>query len=69
MQNPEYETVVTPEEDDCRQDALRRLENLRQKVQARNQDLTEDQVTALADRFVREVVEDMVAEGKIRYQG
>ena len=65
----EYETVVSHRETSRREDALRRLEQVRQSVQARTQDLTEEEASALADRFVREVVEDMVIEGKVRYQG
>lgn len=38
------------------------------RVSARNRDLTEEQAEALADRFVRDMIDDMAAEGKIRFE-
>jgi len=60
----EYETVVSHRETSRREEALRQLESLRQRVQARTQDLTEEEASALADRFVRETVREMFAEGR-----
>jgi hypothetical protein len=41
---------------------------LRREVSARNQDLTEEQAAELADRFTRDVIDDMVREGKITFR-
>ena len=65
----EYQNFVELREQSRRQIALAKLEQLRQRVQARNQDLTEEQISALTDRFTREVIRELVEEGKIRYQG
>ncbi len=51
-----------------RREALRRLEALAREVKERNRDLSAEEAEALADRFVREVIEEMVAEGKIAFQ-
>lgn len=60
----EYEALADRER---RQNALEQLRQLRKEVGARNQDLTEEQAMELATRFVREVVEEMYDEGKLRY--
>ena len=64
-----YHQVLKLREEARRQSALLRLRNLRDSVRARNQDLDEEQAAALADRFSREVVTEMVIEGKVLYQG
>jgi hypothetical protein len=46
---------------------LARLEALAKSIQDKNQDLSEDEAAALADRFTREVIEEMIDEGKINY--
>lgn len=66
---PEYENLIVQREQIRRLEALSRLDQLRQQVQARNQDLTEDQASALADRFTREAVKELVEEDRIRYRG
>ena len=63
-----YQTVLGLREEAQRREALSELECLREKVRARNQDLDEAQAAALADRFSREVIEDMVREKKVTYQ-
>lgn len=65
----EYETVTELRERDRRARALAQLEELRKRVQARNQDLTEEAATELADRVTREAVKNLVAEGKVRFSG
>ena len=65
----EYEEMLKIKEQVRRRQALAKLEKLRQRVSGRNQDLTPEQAEALADRFIREVVADMVKEGKIRFTG
>ncbi len=51
-----------------RAEALKRLHALREKVSARNQDLTEEQIEEIANRFSREIIDDMAAEGKIVFE-
>ncbi len=65
----EYQRLLTLREAARRQEALAQLERLREKVRARNEDLSEEAAASLADRFTREVVEDMAKEGRIKYQG
>lgn len=64
----QYERFVQFREMLRREEALRRLEGLVETVQAQNQDLTSEKADALADRFSREVIEEMIEEGKIKYQ-
>lgn len=63
----EYQKLQVLKEQQRRREALAQLEDLRQRVSTRNQDLSEDQALDLADRFVREVVDEMVEDGKIRF--
>ena len=65
----EYERLRALEEKQRRQEALESLRRLQAEVSERNKDLTEEQIEELADRFVRDVIDDMVAEGKIRFAG
>ncbi|MBI3942896.1 MAG: type II toxin-antitoxin system Phd/YefM family antitoxin [Chloroflexi bacterium] len=64
----EYEAFKQVKEQARRQEALARLEALREQVSARNQDLTPEAGDALADRFSREFVEDLAKKGKIRFK-
>lgn len=63
----EYQKVLGLREQARRQEALATLEELRGQVLARNQDLDAAQAEELADRFTRDVIEDMVAEKKTKY--
>ncbi len=63
----EYAEIQKIKEQVRRRQALSKLENLRSRVRARNQDLNDKHAQALADRFSREVIEDMVKEGKIHF--
>ena len=65
----EYERFVKLREEARRMEALARLEDLGERIRARNRDLSKRQADSLADRFAREVVEEMAEEGKIAYQG
>jgi len=65
----EYQHIQRLRERIRRQEALARLEALAGQVSARNPDLTQEQADALADRFGREVIEEMVLEGKVSYKG
>ena len=63
----EYQKLLDLREQARRREALALLENLREQVLARNQDLDEAQAESLADRFTRDVISDMIQEKKIRY--
>ncbi len=64
-----YEEVLAWRDYERRKQALADLRALQRRVSEReaNRDLTPEQAEALADRFVREVVEEMFAEGTLRY--
>jgi hypothetical protein len=56
-------------EQQSRKDALNQLRALREKIQARSTErLSDEQVTGIADRFSREIVEDLEKEGKIKFE-
>jgi prevent-host-death family protein len=63
-----YEQFNELRERERRRQLLAQLEELAARVQARNRDLTADAADELADRFTREVIEEMVEEGKINYR-
>jgi PHD/YefM family antitoxin component YafN of YafNO toxin-antitoxin module len=63
----EYEEIQGIKEQVRRRRALAKLEKLREKVRSRNIDLSDEEAEALANRFTREVVEEMVEEGKIQF--
>ncbi len=63
-----YEEVQALREQKRRADALRQLEALRAEVRARNQDLTQEQAEELANRFSRDLIDDMAAAGKISFE-
>jgi len=64
-----FERLPAPYDEANRQRALAALRALRERVRARkaNQNLTSEQAEELADRFVKEVVQEMIDEGKLRY--
>ncbi len=65
----EYERTKVLREQQRQRDALAQLERLHEQVSVRNQDSSEDEALALADRFVREVIDDMVQQdGKIKFK-
>ena len=63
-----YEDAQVLREKQRRADLLERLRALREEVQSRNQDLTEEQADELAVRFSREMIDDLAAEGKISFE-
>ena len=65
----EYKEVLKLREEARRQSALLRLRNLRDSIRSRSQDLDEEHAASLADRLSHEVVTEMIAEGKVLYQG
>jgi prevent-host-death family protein len=68
MSFDEYEKMQMLKEQARRKEALERLRTLRESVRERNQDLTEEQAMEIADRFTREVIDEMAAEGKIKFE-
>ncbi|MDI7277873.1 MAG: type II toxin-antitoxin system Phd/YefM family antitoxin [Anaerolineae bacterium] len=64
----EYERLLTLREAARRQEALAQLERLRDRVRARNEDLSGQEALSLADRFAREAAREMAEEGRINYQ-
>ncbi len=63
----EFEEMQRIKEEVRRRQALAKLQKLRDRVRERNEDLKEEDAQNLADRLTREVVADMVKEGKIRF--
>jgi hypothetical protein len=51
-----------------RRDALARLSNLGERVKGRHPQLSEEEALDLADRFARDVLDDMVNEGKVAFE-
>lgn len=47
---------------------LEQLRRLSERIGDRNSDLTEEQIEELADRFSRDMIDDLVAEGKLRFE-
>ncbi len=64
-----YQEVQKIQEIIRREQALAQLEALAAVIQPRSQDLSSVEADAIADRFVREVVRDMIADGQISYRG
>lgn len=64
----EYQKVLDLREKARRREALAQLESLRERVQSRNRDLDEERAEAPVDRFVRDMIEDMVGEKKITFR-
>lgn len=62
----EYEEIKKLREQAHRREALHRLSEIEAGAATRNQDVTEDQSTALADRFSHEFVEDLIDDGTIK---
>ncbi len=63
----EYEEIQEIKEAVRRRQALAKLEQLRKKVRSRNAGLSGKEAAALANRFTRDVIEEMVKEGKIQF--
>ena len=68
MPYEEYKKIQMLREQERRRAALERLRGLRATLMARNQDLTPEGGDELATRFSRELIEDMVNEGKIQFE-
>jgi len=68
MSFAEYQKIRALKEQQHRHEALHTLRRLRSEVRERNQDLTEEQAEEIAERFTCEVIDDMAAEGTIRFE-
>lgn len=64
---PFYQQMLKFKEALRREEVLAELEALASNVRKKNQDLSPEEAEEIADRFVRDVVREMVAEGKIAY--
>lgn len=63
-----FEAVKTLREKQRRAEAVRDLRALREEVSSRNRDLTEEQIEEIANRFSHDVIDDLVADGKISFE-
>ncbi len=68
MSVEEYTQLQIMKEQARRLELVARLERLRDRVRARNTDLTEEEADAIADRLTRDAVQAMIDDGRIRYQ-
>ncbi len=64
----EYGRLEAARERQRRAEVLERMSRLRTEVRARNRDLSQEQADELAERFSRELVEDLVREGKVGFR-
>ena len=64
----EYQKLQELREKYRRQEALERLEKLAERVQSRNESMNSEEAESVSDRFTREVVKEMVSEGKVRHE-
>ena len=64
----DYEELLKMREQMRRAEALAKLQQAAAKIQQNNQDLTEADADALADRIMRDTLKRMVAEGKVIYK-
>ena len=64
-----YQRVRALREEARREQALARLERLREQVSTRNRDLDEQGVQALAERVADEAVDRLVDDGRVAFEG
>ena len=62
-----YEQYSKWRDQNRRQRALEELQELADSIQSRNQDLSETEAEKMADRLSRDVVDEMIADGKVKY--
>jgi prevent-host-death family protein len=68
MSFTEFEKVKELRERARRAEAVRDLRSLQEEVSSRNRDLTEEQIEDIADRFSHDIIDDIVADGKITFE-
>lgn len=64
----DYAQFLAWQETRRRQQALDELQALKRQIQARNADISTQDGEDLADLYAREVIDGMIAEGKVRYE-
>ncbi len=64
----EYQAFLALREQERRREVFRQMEELAKRMQARNADLSAEEVEQLADEITRETMQRMEAEGKIKFQ-
>lgn len=64
----EFEVLIDLREKKRRADLLEELRKLGERIGDRNKDLTEEQIEELSNRFAHEFIDDLAAEGKIRFE-
>ncbi len=64
-----YMELQTLAEEARRRRLLERLEALGRRIQEEGKPVSLEEAEVLAERFGEEFVEDLIAEGRIRYQG
>ncbi|MDQ3657014.1 MAG: type II toxin-antitoxin system Phd/YefM family antitoxin [Chloroflexota bacterium] len=63
-----FEKLRELEKKEQRENALRTLREIEARYDGRNDDLDQEAIEALADRFSREFVDDLVTEGKVVFE-
>ncbi len=64
----EYQEFLVLREQERRREVFRQLEELAERVRARNADLTAEEAEQLADEISRETIQRMVNEGKVTFK-
>jgi prevent-host-death family protein len=64
----DYQRLEAFKEQKRREEALARLQQIAEEVQARNRDLTQEEADQLAEQITRETIDRMAAEGKITFK-
>ncbi len=63
----QYVKLQSLEEERRRQEALATMRRLQADVSACNQDLSEEEIEALADRATRDAIDSLMRQGKVRF--
>lgn len=64
----EYQEFLAFKEQARRKEALRQLEELAERMWARNANLSDEEVEELAEEISQETIQRMIKEGKVRFQ-
>ncbi len=64
----EYQEFLAFKEQARRKEALRQLEELAERMWARNADLSDEEVEELAEEISQETIQRMIKKGKVRFQ-
>lgn len=63
-----FEEVKDLREKQRRAEAVRDLRALQEEISSHNRDLTEEQIDEIANHFSHDIIDDMVADGKITFE-